>query len=175
MANTRWTVEKIIQLIEDEGITGYTELCEKHTGAYQYIYRNNLYDQIPLERKTNNFHRWSLDEVNELIREKHYTTTYELKQEYPGAINFIYGNNLTDQLVWPFGHFPYQPENKKKAGEYRKRQWHDITKVLHYLYRWADEEGLTMDECCSKYGYSLEWNVYKKDNNISENPYKTDL
>lgn len=101
-----------------------------------------------------------LEEARRIIEENGWTDRFLLHRGCRQLYNWIYRNSLFGEI------YGEQPETTSRRFEY------DITKVLHYLERWASEEGTTIKEQAGKYGYYRLWLVYCSENEIDVNTIK---
>lgn len=93
--------------------------------------------------------RWSEEKILELFENNEIKNITDFQRKFSGACNYAYRHGLIDTL--PFTSRG-TPKTKKRA--------YDITKVLHYLERWAEEENTTVQYQASKYGYGNEYKEY---------------
>lgn len=95
----------------------------------------------------------TLEDIQKTIDEGGYNLT-RLRKEQPALYSWLYRHGLLNSVSWP------APPARQKVQ--KPHVWHDITKVLHYLQRWADEEGTTVEHQAYKYDYGPEWEELKK-------------
>ena len=152
---TMWNEDLIRKVIAEEGITNSNELRKAHGGAYNYIHKNGLrIEDFGLEwyRDTK---RYTVEEVNELIRENRLTSIRDIRRLSHGMYNFVYNNKLQDKLEWPYGR--ENPQRRFGVGIKPREKRYDIWKVMHLLKRYAREEGISLRDSAVKYGYFYEW------------------
>lgn len=100
------------------------------------------------EKKRGDYKKWNLEKVLQLFEEQEIRNVTHLNKISSGAVAWCYKNKVIDQL--PF-------TNKRHQRDTEHHQWHDINKVMHYLERWAREEGTTVYEQAKRYGYGIEY------------------
>lgn len=97
--------------------------------------------------------KWSLEKVLQIFEQNEIRNVTHLQQISPGALTWAYKNCVMDQL--PF---------TNKGGTRKKKNYHDINKVIGYLERWAAEEHTTVQVQANKYGYGEEYRDLQKMN-----------
>lgn len=98
--------------------------------------------------------RWSKEKILELFEQNEIKNTSELQKIAPGAAIYCWRKGIMDEL--PFS---------QRTNIRTKKKTHDITKVIHYLERWAKEENTSVQTQASKYGYVLEYKEYIENKN----------
>lgn len=98
--------------------------------------------------------RWSKEKILQLFEEYDIRNVTDFQKMFSGACNFAYRNGLLDEL--PF---------TQRTTVRTKKKTYDVTKVIHYLERWAKEENTSVQTQASKYGYGLEYKEYIENKN----------
>lgn len=99
--------------------------------------------------------RWNEAKVLELFENNVIKNVTDFQKMFPGACVYAYRNNLIDYL--PF-------KNRGTSKTKTKKITYDVTKVLHYLVRWANEENTSVQYQATKYGYGTEYKEYIQKN-----------
>lgn len=94
--------------------------------------------------------RWSKEKVFELFENNEIRNITEFQRRFSGACIYSYRHNLIDELPFTSRGTPKTPKTKS----------YDVTKVIHYLERWAREENTSVQYQASKYGYGTEYREY---------------
>lgn len=110
----------------------------------------------------------TLDEARRIIDENGWTDRCILHRECKQLYNFLYRKGAIGWIYEGVENLiPYEGKGGKKK--------YDITRVLPYLLRWAEEENTTIRKQAGKYGYGKLWLVYCRENNVDVNTKKIDL
>lgn len=94
------------------------------------------------------------DEIQEIVTSGGYNRT-RFREEHPRLAMWLYQRHRWKDISFP-GPELCRPASRQSANH----KWHDISKVMHYLARWASEEGTSVAEQAGKYGYGPEYNEW---------------
>lgn len=110
----------------------------------------------------------TIDEARRLIDENGWTDRCMLHRECKQLYNFLYRKGA---IGWIYEGMENRIPDEVKSGTKK----YDITMVLHYLERWAEEENTTIRKQAGKYGYGKLWLEWCAKNNVDVNTKKIDL
>jgi hypothetical protein len=90
-----WIIETI--KIEIEKYEYLQDFYEKSYGCYLHVKRNKL-DYLLSKLKTKRKTKWSYEEIVEIVKQKEYKTTYQLRKYYAGAYRYLIKNNRQEEI-----------------------------------------------------------------------------
>lgn len=111
----------------------------------------------------------TLEEAKRIIEENGFDTRSELHRGCKQLYNWLYRNGLINSVYG--GYSPFSNDQKEKPYP----RTYDVTKVLPYLERWAEEEGTTIAEQAGRYGYYYLFRDWCLENGVDINTTKIDL
>lgn len=100
--------------------------------------------------------KWTTDLIRSLISENNIEKSVDLMRLDSSAYSFVVRNDLYDELG-----LKRRRVIKREKVPHKEYEL-DITKVLHYLKRWAYEEGTTVRHQADIMGYGKEYVEYVK-------------
>lgn len=100
---------------------------------------------------------WSLEKIKKIVEENGFINSNQLRKYKSGAFTFLYRRNLLEDVF---------PNHRKKGKRVRRKDTskvYDVSRVIGYLERWAEEEGITVEKAAYLYGYTTdEWEKYQE-------------
>lgn len=109
----------------------------------------------------------TLDEARRLVDENGWTDRRVMYRECRQLYNWCY---RIGAFEWLYGDGEAaRPDMNRGSVVY------DITRVLPYLERWAEEENTTIRNQAGKYGYGKLWLEWCQENGVDVNTTKIDL
>lgn len=111
----------------------------------------------------------TLEEAKRIIEENGFDTSGELHRGCKQLYNWLYRKGLINSV---YKGCRYSPSGHCTKSSQRK---YDVTKVLPYLCRWAEEEGTTIAEQAGRYGYYYLFRDWCLEKGVDINTKKIDL